>query len=187
MPMKKTLIALLMLIVQAGCASADYENFGGDASLDASFDFPKGWRLKTGQGTSEPYSQAIVEGPRNQAGTFTAAMIVRRLPNRAQGGRFDGLASLKSARVAYFSRNGKLLEDTKADVAGMKAEDALIAYRIPPLFQPGLKNEPVDVKTRMVLLEKGGYLYEIQYSADASEFDANRAHFARLLKSFSLK
>lgn len=162
-----------------------YVNYRGEFPLGVSFDVPKDWRVEPSKGATEPYTQITIKGPRNSADTYRTAFIIRLNPTRTNGGKFDSVDQLKEMRLSHLFKDAKVLNDGKVRVADTPAKDALATWTLPPLLQEGLKGIAVDLKSRMIFFERNGAFYEIQYIADAAEFESYRPHFERLLKSFS--
>ncbi len=177
------LLASLLAGGLAGCgkgAAGDVRSYrGSEPLLAASFDYPAAWKLKEDRGEREPYAQAAAFGPRNRAGTFTPAFVVRGVPAELYG-------SLQEYRDSYLSHLYKapvIDHAGSAAVDGRPALDVTVDYTMPALHKPGLKNEEVPLRARLVFVRNGQALYLVAHIADRRQFKEHTPAFDKLLRS----
>lgn len=151
-------------------------------SLKVKFQYPKLWRLRMENGQIERYSQVMVLGPRNADNTYTAAFFVRE--TKTDSATSESLKALKKKRLDHLYKDPKILSEAPVSVGSVSAEEVTTLHSSPPRFIKGAANLPVDVRSRMVFLQKGASVFEIVYMADQREFQKNEKDFDRLLKSF---
>lgn len=157
---------------------------GNAPELSVTFRYPKGWRLQEEAGTMERYRQVRVLGPRNHDDTYTCYLSVRGAPVKSHGGKYATIHELIGSYRAYAFRDATVEAEAQPTVSGLKAREMTVSYVVPPQHKPRLKPIAIPVKTRILFLEKGPYLYEVSYSADAREYDQRAGAFDRLIKSF---
>jgi len=171
--------------------AADPEPFatyvGTDASVRVRFDYPAGWRLTEERGAIDAYVSVRLLGPRNAQDTYTAYIVVRSSPFQANGGLHPSAGALMDQFLETAPPGAVVESRVVTPVDGQPADDLTLSYTIPPFFHKGLVPAATKVKTRLLALERPPYLYELTYSADAQEYDAGAASFARLLESLRFR
>ena len=164
---------------------AKFSKFQGyDAELRVAFQYPEGWRLEQEKGTIDRYQKVRLLGYRNQEGTYTCYLSVVGFPKKESGGKFETLEEFARNYKEHLLIDSKIEAEVAHSVAGQKAIDLTVSYTIPPLYKHGLKAIEIPVKTRTLFAQKGPYLYQITYSADAREYDLHAQAFEQLLKTF---
>ena len=157
-----------------------YDRFsGGPYSLKISFDYPHGWRMRMEGGKVESFTQTVFLGPRNAADTYTHTFVVRETPSAA-----GTLEQLKKKKIDHLYKDARVLSESRTTVDRGPAEEVVASYKIPPLALAGRKPLAVEIKSRMIFIQKGASIFELIYSADSGEFDANAKTFEHLIKSF---
>ena len=154
------------------------------AALPLTFEYPQNWKAGLEEGRAAPYRQVIILGPRNTLDTYSTSLVVRELRTRLEGGSYESAEALVERRRTQFAKadDFALLKDEPASVEGAKARELEFEYtaRLPhPRSTPRL----TTVKTRLVVAEHGGRLYELSYSADRQDYDRYRTVFGHLLDS----
>jgi hypothetical protein len=164
--------------------SKRYDQAAG--AMDFSFEYPGNWALGVEEGRRQPYRQAIILGPRNVKDTFSAALVIRRLPSKSAGGSFETLQELMEHRRKQYQGREQFSvtgEDTPP-LLGTTAHRMQFGYLTTP---PQARNQMQALVTRVraiaVWLTIGDRLYELTYEADVDDFPAYLPVFDRLLQS----
>ena len=160
-------------------------------SLPFTFDYPVGWSAGEEQGKHSPYQQVLVLGPRNAQDTYTAGFIVRLLPTKAAGGTHANADELVHWRRTQVVREDtyEWVKDQPIELLGMKGTELEFRseMKLPPHGTQGGTAIPTSVTTRAIVLSHGNRLVELQYSADAHDYERYRPAFEHLLSSLRLK
>lgn len=168
--------------VREGSTGDRVREFRGTVPLLAArFQYPADWRLKEHRGEREPYAEALVVGPKNAAETFRAAFSVRGVP---AGVRYRSLEAYRDEYLSHFYRDPRIERMTKSTLGGRPAWDVTVSYTLPALHRPGLKGEPVPLRSRLLFAEHAGVFYLVTYIVDDREHQAHAPAFARLIDSF---
>ena len=160
-------------------------------SVPLTFDYPTGWSAGEEQGKQSPYQQVLVLGPRNIEDTYTVGFIVRLLPTRTDGGTHanaDELVHWRRTQVEHEATHA-WIKDQPIELLGMKGTELEFRseMKLPPHGTQGGVVIPTSVTTRAIVLSYGNRLVELQYSADAHDYERYRPVFEHLLSSLRLK
>ncbi len=155
-------------------------------ALDFTFEYPGNWAQGVEEGRRQPYRQVIIIGPRNMKNTFSAGLVVRRLPNKAAGGSFQDLAALMQHRRAQYQAREQfsVIEERELPLLGTTAHRLEYGY-LTPLPQTGNQTQALVPRIRAVTiwLTIGDRLYELTFEADAEEFPTYLPVFEHLVQS----
>ena len=158
-----------------------------DPVLPSAFLYPASWSIREERGRLEPSVQLRLLGVRNGEDTYTCFISIRSRPVQAAGGLSLHITDLIRQHTERLLE-GAIIDDRHAThIAGLPAEELTVSYTIPPLYHQGLKPLAIPVTTRTVLLERGGYGYELVYSADAREYARYEPVFNRVLASLQFE
>ena len=155
-----------------------------DSRLAMTFQYPSGWSVQEEEGKLELYSQVRLMGPRNAEDTYSPFIAVRVSPALEAGGRHRDAAELAQYHAAHQPPGARVTRDATQTVVGASAHDVTMTYTIPPLHHRGLKALSIPVTTRTLFLQRGLYLYELIYSADAREYERHAPVFEHVLQTF---
>lgn len=157
-----------------------------DPEFPVRFTYSADWALEESQGRLEPYRQVRLRGSRNAENTYTAYVTIRRTPLRAQGGRYEALDDAVAAQTAQLPEGAVIELQATRQIGGLRAEELIIAYTIPPMHRAGLRAVAIPVRTRTILLQEGTSLYELVFSADAREYASQAAVLDQVLEHLEL-
>jgi hypothetical protein len=160
---------------------------GSDPAVRVRFDYPRGWRLRQERGAIDAFVSVRLLGPRNARDTYTAYIVVRGSPLQAQGGLYAGAGAFVARFLETAPPDALVESRVVTPVDGHPAEDLTLSYSIPPFSHAGLAPVRTRVKTRTLVLERPAHLYELIYSADAQDYEAHAAAFARVLESLRFR
>ena len=159
---------------------------GTPHGLLVDFEYPEGWSLHEEHGQVERYKQARLTGPRNRAESYSCYFAIQEFPLKTYGG------TLQSADELLHRYTDHLPQDAQTSVnhltlSGLTAMDVRVSYLSRPWHHQGLKAVEIPIKTRVVIVGKDPYLYQIAYSVDASEYDLYAEAFDHLLRTFRIR
>ncbi len=161
---------------------------GEEPPLSVSLAYPPSWRLVEERGRAEPYAALRLLGPRNAEDTYTAYISVRGSPLPPEARAADEDPGDPARRYLSQLIDGTAVEsDARRRQWGTDVRDLTVAYTVPPLHRSGLKPVPIPVRTRTLFLRRGGYAYQVAYSADAREYAAHLGEFDALLASLRFR
>lgn len=162
-----------------------YDGYVGTTPpLAISFHYPAGWAQHEEAGRGEPFRQVRFMGPRNREDSYTCYFAVMGAPLTAAGGKHRSAVAFIEHYTSHLPPEAKILQSRQTVVDGMPATDLLISYVQPPWHHVGLKAIDIPITTRTVILERGSTLFQLSYSADAREYDAQAQAFEELVTTF---
>jgi len=155
---------------------------GPPPTLPLMFEYPENWKVGAEARPAGPYQQVIILGPRNALDTYSAGLVVRELRTRQDGGSYADAGELVERRRRQYQAAAEfaLLTDRPLSLGGAPGHELEFEYttRLPhPHSVPRL----TTVKTRVVVMEHAGKLYELSYSADRQDYERHQPVFAHLL------
>jgi hypothetical protein len=160
-----------------------------DVPLGVTFEYPQNWVAGAERGRQQPYWQVIILGPRNPEDTFSATLVVRKLPKRTAGGVHEDLDALLRARRRQYEARQRLVtfEETQRTLLDRRAQQLQFAYAATiPTAQDQTKTLTTRLQVVIVSLDVGDHLYELTYEADADEFSLYQPVFEHLLETLRL-
>lgn len=202
----KILIALLLLALLAVAASEMFTCSRGrhmtteermnrvhvkkylrsPAGIMADFEYPEGWVLHEEQGQVERYKQVRIVGVRNRENSYSCYFSVQEFPLKSYGGMYQSADELLHRYTDHLPEGAKTTVNP-ITLSGLRAMDIRAEYLSPPWRHQGLKAIEVPIKTRVVILGKDPYFYQISYSVDAREYDLYADAFDHLLRTFRIR
>jgi hypothetical protein len=178
--------ALLIAPAWFAAAAGERQYAGTDASLGIAFSYPDAWKAQEERGRLEPYRQVRLRGPRNQADTYTAYIIVRSRPSGDDEGSYESVEALMQRYRELLPEGTSVDQDDVRQLAGSAARDLIVSSTIPKRHRH-VESPEIPVTTRTVCLEHGHRLYELVYSADAREYPRFVSVFERLLDTLEFR
>ena len=177
---------------QKGGQTADamdrYARYAGtEPALKLSFEYPAGWPFHEERGKVDIYSEVRFAGPRNADDTYTAIFSVRGSPLKAARGKYQDAAEAVAHTKQHLLQDSRIVSEQLTVVAGTKATELIVASTMPAIHHKGIKAMAVPLMGRTIFLERGPYLYELAFSADAREYDRSLQAFQHVLDTLQLQ
>lgn len=160
---------------------------GTTPGLQVSLEYPEGWSLSEEHGQVERYELVRLLGPRNQDESYSCYLSVQGAPTQAFGGKWQGREDLAQNYLSHLHQGAQVLETRETIIAGIPAKDITVFYTMSPWRHQGLKAVDIPIKARTLILERGPYVYQLIYSADAREYDRYADAFERLLNTLAFQ
>ena len=154
------------------------------ASFDFTFEYPQNWIAGLEEGRQQPYAQAVILGPRNAADSYSAGLTIRRQPVKALGGLYESVEALRRSRRAQYAaaHDVEIISEGEQPLGKITAWRMELSYTVP---LPSHSAEATPTRIRLLLVQFAVFeqLYELSFSADASEYLTYRHVFDHLLAS----
>lgn len=170
-------------------ALAKYE--GKDLGAPVAFTYPTGWEMETETGKIETYQAIRLVGPANAEKSFRTTILLQATPLDGRPGEPVSAKDAVNSSAVRFSKgifDGTQLESQKERTfAHTTAQDMTIRYTVPPIRLQGLKGVAIPVRSRAVVFEREGVLYNLQFTAGAEVFDELSAAFEQVLGSLAFQ
>jgi len=153
--------------------------------LPVAFEYPAAWQVEESSGTHEAYAQVQVYGPESLEPRLRAYLVVRRMPSKAEGGRYASLGEMIESYRATMQSGLRIDGERGVDVWGHPATQLDVSgiFQL-PLDAPGERSAPV--KSQRVFVEQDGQFYELAWMATPEVADQVSAAFSRLLQTLTL-
>lgn len=180
-------VALSLAAAVAARAEEPPKEFeSSNPDLPVAFRPPEGWKLKEERGKIDAYRQVRLTGPRNAADSYTPYIIVRAIPlESAQDGAVE-TATYVSRWMASLPAGATMSPREGRTVAGATAEEFVAVFPVPTLNHVSRHPGPTPVKTRLLILAKPPFLYELIFSSDERDYNKYAHLFDALLDSLRL-
>ena len=172
--------------VEGGMAIDAFARYQGKTpELPVSFEYPAGWQVEESSGSQEVYRQVQIYGPKSLEDRLRVYLVVRAVPPKAVGGRYEGLEDMvRQYRVT-------LMSSLHVDAQGAIR---LLGSSVPQLEVSGtlprswwsVDPEQIPVKGQRVFLEQDGRFYELGWMATAEASGPVAEAFRRLLQTLTL-
>jgi len=155
--------------------------------VGATFEYPQNWVVGSEIGREQPYRQVIILGPRNPENTWSTGLTIRQYPTKAAGGLYPSLQALIEARRKQYGSNASFqrIEEGARPLGDLQTWQSVFTYVV-PLPPHSVQAKPTAIQTRLVLFAAGDALYEVSYTADASQYPTYQDVFDHLLQTLKL-
>ena len=156
---------------------------GTPTGLLANFEYPAGWLLHEERGQIERYKQVRIAGPRNREDSYSCYFAIQEFPLKTYGGMYQNVEELLHRYTDHLPEGAKTAVN-HVTLSGLPAMDIRASYVSRPWHHQGLKAVEVPIATRVIIVEKDPYLYQLNYSADARESEQYTEAFEHLVRTF---
>ena len=156
---------------------------GTPTGLLANFEYPEGWLLHEEQGQAERYKQVRITGPRNREDSYSCYFAVQEFPLKTYGGVYQNAEEILRRYTEHLPEGAHTIVN-RAPLSGLPAIDVLASYTSRPWHHQGMKAVEVPIAMRVIIVQKGPYLYQLNYSADARESEQYAEAFDHLAHTF---
>ena len=155
---------------------------GSRSQLPVSFEYPAEWQLEESSGTREAYWQVQVYGPESVEARLRTYLVVRAVPPKAEGGRYEGVSQMVESYRKTLQPGLRVEGERRISVSGLPAIrlDLSGALRLP---WKSPKAVPIAVKSQRIFLENEGRLYELGWMATPEAAATVEAAFAHVLRT----
>lgn len=153
--------------------------------LPVQFEYPAGWQPEESAGSYERYTQVQVYAPESFEPRLRTYLVVRRVPSKAEGGRYASLDEVVKSYRATMQSGLHVDGESQAQVLGRTATqlDVSGVFRL-SWETPGEKSVPV--KSQRIFFEQDGQFYELAWMGTPEVSDQVAAAFSRLLQTLTL-
>jgi hypothetical protein len=159
-----------------------YEN----AKYHFAFKYPKNWILSEREGRKSFIYSIHILGPRDKENTCRTSLSVRVYPTKEIKGRWDGVNELMTWYTdtrAIWGNNRKTTFSREATLAKLEARESELTYNLMSKLYGKSPSNPLS-KMRIVIAQKGPYLYVIEYQGLRDDYEKYFKAYKRAKKTF---
>ncbi|MBI2105123.1 MAG: hypothetical protein HYT90_06085 [Candidatus Omnitrophica bacterium] len=183
-------MALLLIGGDAGSQPATMDEFvtfsSATPQLPVRFEYPAGWQPEESAGSHERYAQVQVFGPASLEPRLRTYLVVRRVPPRAEGGRYGSLDEMVESYRATMQSGLHVDADRPVQVLGRTGRQLDISGDFRLSWETPGEIKSVPVKSQRIFVEQDGQFYELAWMATPEVADQVAAVFSRLLQTLTL-